>query len=118
MENYMDNKDQVLMEQIYSGINENMFTRGVMRTKGGLGSFGQRIVQGAKGFVGKKTDPDAIIKSKVSGQISGILSRFIYDLTVIHGDDLAASDIGRAYPGVSMALEELKKEAKKEKLIS
>lgn len=115
----MKDNDQILLEQAMEKIDEGIISRTGMRMRGGLGSFGARLGQAGKAFVGAKTDPDAIAKSKAISHFRSGVSTFLKDMAVMYkpNPDYASGVLGRTLPGTAMALDELVKALKTEKVI-
>ena len=121
----MRDKDAVLMEellekQLQDGtLNEGILSRAGMRMRGGLGSLGARLDQARRAFVGAKTDPDAIAKSKAVSHFRQGVGTFLKDMAVMYkpNPDYASTSLGRTLPGTAMALDELVKALKTEKVI-
>ena len=121
----MRDKDTVLMEEILEKqlqdgtLNEGVLSRTGMRMRGGLGSLGARLGQAGRAFVGAKTDPDAIIRSKAVSHFRQGVGTFLKDMAVMYkpNPDYASSSLGRTLPGTAMALDELVKALKTEKVI-
>ena len=112
--------EQVLEKQLQDGtLNEGILSRTGMRMRGGLGSLGTRLGQAGRAFVGAKTDPDAIARSKAISHFRGGVTTFLKDMAVLYkpNPDYASSSLGRTLPGTAMALDELVKALKTEKVI-
>lgn len=113
----MENKDQILMEQVYAkieneSVTEGIFDRFTSGVKSGIGQVGA-IAKGVGQLAqGKAVKGDSVLKAKLEPKLKTFVSDFMNDLNKGIGSDYEFQ-IGKIYPEVATALKDLHDQLKK-----